>query len=92
MEWNAIVEKVRAGNGRFVMHDGLVCHALHGKEVALVVPNDHDLCTELLMLYHGSPLASHLGLYHMSRALSKRYYWKGMHHNCRAHIRRCRVC
>ena len=22
----------------------------------------------------------------------KRYYWKGMHHDCRAHIQRCRVC
>ena len=68
------------------MHDGLVCRALHGEEVALVVPDDSDLHTALLTLHHDSPLAGHLGLYHMLRALSKWYYWKGMHHDCRAHI------
>ena len=73
------MEKARAGNGRFVMRDGLICCALHGKEVARVVPNDNDLRTELLMLHHDSPLAGHLGLYHMLRVLSKQYYWKGMH-------------
>ena len=86
------MEKARAGNGRFVLRDGLVCHTLYGEEVALVVPDDSDLCTELLMLHHDSPLAGHLGLYRMLQALSKGYYWKDMHHNCRAHIRRCRVC
>ena len=55
------------------MRDGLVCCALHGEEVALVVPDDHDLRTDLLTLHHDSPLAGHLGLYRMSRALSKRY-------------------
>ena len=74
------------------MCDGLVCSALHGKEVALVVPDDSDLRAALLTLHHDSPLVGHLGLYRMSRALSKRYYWKGMHHNCRAHIRRCPIC
>ena len=80
------MEKARAGNGKFVLHDGLVCRALHGEEVALVVPDDNDLHTKLLMLHHDSPLAGHLGLYHMSQALSKWYYWKGMHHDCHAHI------
>ena len=69
------MEKARAGNGRFLLRDGLVCRALHGEEVALVVPDDSDLRAALLMLHHGSPLACHLGLYRMSRALSKRYYW-----------------
>ena len=91
-KWNAIVEKAHAGNGRFVLHDGLVCYALHGEEAALVVPTDNDLRTELLMLHHDSPLAGHLGLYCMLRALSKRYYWKGLHHDCSAHIWRCCVC
>ena len=86
------MEKARAENGRFLMRDGLVCRALHGEEVALVVPDDTDLRADLLTLHHDSPLAGHLGLYRMSRALNKRYYWKGMHHDCRAHIRRCRVC
>ena len=80
------MEKAHAGNDRFIMHDGLVCCALHGEEVALVVPDDSDLRTDLLMLHHDSPLAGHLGLYHMSWALSKWCYWKGLHHDCRAHI------
>ena len=80
------MEKARAGNGRFVMRDGLVCRTLHGEEVALVVPDDSDLPAALLTLHHDSPLAGHLGLYRMSWVLSKWYYWKGMHHNCHAHI------
>ena len=75
-----------------IMHDGLVCFALHGEKVVLVVPDDGDLRTDLLVLHHDSPLAGHLGLYCMLRALSKWYYWKGLHHDCRAHIQRCRVC
>ena len=67
------MEKPRARNGRFVMCDGLICHALHDEEVALVVPDDHELCTELLTLHHDSPLAGHLGLYHMLQALRKWY-------------------
>ena len=86
------MEKARAGNGRFIMRNGLVCRALHGEEVALVVPDDRDLHTDLITLHHDSPLAGHLGLYQMSRALSKRYYWKGLHHDFCAHIQRCRVC
>ena len=53
------------------MHDGLVCHALHGKEVALVAPDDSDLHAALLTLHDDSPLAGHPRLYHMLRALSK---------------------
>ena len=71
------MDKARAGNGRFVMCDGLICRALHGEQVALMVTNDHELCTELLMLHHDSPLAGHLGLYRMLRVLSQWYYWKG---------------
>ena len=74
------------------MRDGLVYLALHGEEVALVVPDNGDLHTDLLTLHHDSPLAGHLGLYRMLQALSKWYYWKGLHHDCQAHIRRCRVC
>ena len=73
------------------MRDGLVCCALHGEEVALVVPDDSDLRAALLMMHHDSPLAGHLGLYRMLQVLSKQYYWKGMHHDCRAHIQRSHV-
>ena len=47
-EWNAIMEKAHAGNGRFIMRDGLVYCTLHNKEVALVVPDD---CQVLFMCY-----------------------------------------
>ena len=59
------MKKARAGNGRFLMRDGLVCRALYGEEVALVVPDDNDLRADLLTLHHDSPLAGHLGLYRM---------------------------
>ena len=74
------------------MCDGLVCCALHGEAVELVVHDDSDLRAALLTLHHDSPLASHLGLYRMLQALSKWYYWKGMHHDYHAHIQRCHVC
>ena len=80
------MEKAHVGNSQFIMYDGLVCRALHGEEVALVVPDDNDLRTELLTLHHDSPLAGYLWLYQTTRALSKWYYWKGMHHDCCAHI------
>ena len=86
------MEKAGTRNGRFVMRDGIVCCTLHGKEVALVVPNDNELRTELLTLHHDSPLAGHLGLYRMSWVLSKRYYWKGLHLDCRAYIQRFCIC
>ena len=69
-----MVEKARTENDRFIVHDGLICCALHGEEVALVIPDDGDLHTELLMLHHDSPLAGHLGLYCILLALSKWHY------------------
>ena len=85
------MEAARAG-GRFVVRDGLVCRVRGGDEVAIVIPDDSELRTELLTKHHDLPLAGHLGLYRMTKALSKRYYWKGMYRDCRAHIRRCHVC
>ena len=75
--------KTRTGNDQFIMRDGLVCRALHGEEV---VPDYGDLRNDLLTLHHDSPLAGGLGLYCISRALSKWSYWKGLHHDFRAHI------
>ena len=57
-----------------------------------MVPDCDDLRSDLLTLHHDSPLAGHLGLYRMTRALAKRYWWKGMYHDCRRHVRACRVC
>ena len=49
---------------------------------ALVVPDCDDLHSDLLTLHHYRPLAVHLGLYRMTRALAKRYWWEGMCHDC----------
>ena len=76
----------------FVIRDGLVCPLHGGNEVALVVLDCDDLHSDLLTMHHDSPLAGHLGLYRMTRALAKRYWWKGMYHECQRHVRACRVC
>ena len=76
----------------FVIRDSLVCRLHGGNEVALVVPNLDDLHSDLLTLHHDSPIADHLGLYHMMLVLAKWYWWKGMYHDCRHHVRACRVC
>ena len=62
--------------------DGLVCRLCGGNEVALVVPDIDDLRSDLLILHHDSPMAGHLGLYHMMQALAKQYWWKGTYHDC----------
>ena len=74
MEWNATKELARAGKKLFVIRDGLVCRLRGGNKVALVVPDYDDLRSDLLTMHHDSPLAGHLGLYRMMRALAK-HYW-----------------
>ena len=57
-----------------MIRDGLVCCLHGGNEVALIEPDFDDLCSDLLTLHHDSPMAGHLGLYRMMRALAK-HYW-----------------
>ena len=68
------MESAHAGEKLFASHDGLVCHLSDGNEVALVVPDDDVLRSNLLTKHHDSPIAGHLGLYCMMRALAKRYW------------------
>ena len=80
------------GDKLFVLCDGLVCH-LHGvNKVALVVPDDDVLHSDLLTKHHDSPLAGHLGLYRMTHVLATHYWWQGMYHDCRWHVHACKVC
>ena len=76
------MESACIGKKWFVFCDGLVCRLHGGNEVALVVPDIGDLRSDLLTMDHNSPIAGHLGLYHMMRALAKHYWWKGMYHDC----------
>ena len=85
-------EAACAGKNLFIIRDSLLCRLHCGNEVALVVPDFDNLCSDLLTLHHDSPSPGHLGLYCMMRALAKRYWWKGMFHECRRHVRACRVC
>ena len=75
-----------------MLHDNLVCRLHGGNKLALVVPDIDDLCSDLLTWYHDSPMAGHLGLYHMMQALAKCYWWKGMYHDFQCHVRVCRLC
>ena len=86
------MKSARTGEKLFALHDGLVCRMHGGNEVALLVPDDDVLCSDLLTKHHDSPMAGHLGLYHMMQALAKRYWWKGMYHECQCHVCACRVC
>ena len=86
------MEFIHGGDKLFVLCDGLVCRLHDGNEVALVVPALDDLRSDLLTLHHDSSMAGHLGLYCMMQALVKCYWWKGMYHDCRHHVRACRVC
>ena len=74
------------------MHDRLLCRLYSGYKVALVVPDDEVLHSDLLTMHHNSPLAVHLGLYCMMHALAEHYCWKGMYHECQYHARACKVC
>ena len=76
------MESARAGDKLFVLHDGLICHLRGGNEVVLVVPDIDDLHSDLLTMHHDSPMAGHLGLYHMMHVLAKCYWWKCMYHDC----------
>ena len=76
------MESACAGDKLFVLCDGLVCHLHSGNEVALVVPEVDDLRSDLLTMHYDSPIAGHLGLYHMTHPIAKHYCWKGMYHDC----------
>ena len=76
------MESARTGDKLFVLPDGLVCHSCGSNKVALVVPDIDDLRSDLLTMHHNSPMAGHLGLYHMMYALAKHSLWKGMYHDC----------
>ena len=76
------MESARAGDKLFVLCDGLVWRLRGGNEVALMVPDDDMLRSDLLTKHHDIPMAGHLGLYRITHAFAKHYCWKGMYHDC----------
>ena len=90
-EWNATVQSACAGDKLFVLCNGLVCRLPGGNQVALVVPDDDVLCSNLLTKYHDSPMAGQLEWYRMTHALAKCHWQKGMYHDCQQHVHACKV-
>ena len=68
------MESACAGDKVFVLYDSLVCRLRGGNEVTLVVPDISELRSDLLTIHYDSPIADHLGLYRMMRALTKCYW------------------
>lgn len=82
-EWCSQLAAARTGERSFLVRDGLVCRSRGGTQVSICVPSDVDLRRELMQMHHDAPTAGHLGLYRMVTSLSARYYWRGMHRDCR---------
>ena len=52
------MESAHAGDELFVLHDGLVCRLCGSNKIALVVPDDDVLRSDLLTKNHDSPMAT----------------------------------
>ncbi|QRW21868.1 Retrotransposable element Tf2 protein [Rhizoctonia solani] len=58
----------------------------------IVVPDVGTLRTELLCIYHDSPLAGHLGRQWTLELISRVYYWPGIHSDTYWHMDSCETC
>ncbi|KAF8754944.1 hypothetical protein RHS01_05434 [Rhizoctonia solani] len=58
----------------------------------IVVPNVGTLRTELLRIFHDSPLAGHPGRQRTLELISRNYYWPGIHANTYWHVDSCETC
>ena len=83
--WDALRMEAIAGSRNLEIFNGLVCRK-HGTGRTLVIPADKELRRSLFALHHDASTGGHLGLYRMIGVLSKRFWWKGMHADCKAYI------
>ncbi|QRW17585.1 Retrotransposable element Tf2 protein [Rhizoctonia solani] len=58
----------------------------------IVVPDVGSLQTELLRIFHDSPLAGHLGRQHTLELVSRNYYWPRIHADTYWHVDSCKTC
>ncbi|QRW17568.1 Retrotransposable element Tf2 protein [Rhizoctonia solani] len=58
----------------------------------IVVLNVGTLQTELLRIFHDSPLASHLGRQHTLELVSRNYYWPRICADTYWHVDSCKTC
>ena len=90
--WEQLKKAGSACERGFMFRDGLLCRTRGTDEVSLVIPEDEGLRTDLLRQFHDDPCGGHLGVYRMVGALSKRYWWKGLHANVKKYCKECLVC
>ncbi|QRW24234.1 Retrotransposable element Tf2 protein [Rhizoctonia solani] len=58
----------------------------------IVVPDVGTLRTDLLHIFHDSPLAGHPGRQQTLELISRDYYWPGIHANTYWHMDSCETC
>ncbi|KAF8761510.1 Reverse transcriptase (RNA-dependent DNA polymerase) [Rhizoctonia solani] len=58
----------------------------------IVVPDVGTLRTDLLHIFHNSPLAGHLGRQQTLELVSRNYYWPGIHADTYWHVDSCETC
>ncbi|KAF8752947.1 hypothetical protein RHS01_07465 [Rhizoctonia solani] len=58
----------------------------------IVVPDVGTLRTDLLRIFHDSPLAGHPGRQQTLELVSRNYYWPGIHADTYWHVDSCKTC
>ncbi|KAF8748806.1 hypothetical protein RHS01_10558 [Rhizoctonia solani] len=58
----------------------------------IVVPDVGSLRTDLLQIFHNSPLASHPGWQQTLELVSRNYYWPGIRADTYWHVDSCEIC
>ena len=48
------------------------------KGYTIIILEDEELHKKMLHLYHDLPIEGHLDVFQIAKALSSRYYWRGM--------------
>ncbi|QRW20683.1 Retrotransposable element Tf2 protein [Rhizoctonia solani] len=58
----------------------------------IVVPDTGTLQTDLLRIFHNSPLAGHPGRQQTLELVSRNYYWPGIRADTYWHVDSCKIC
>ncbi|KAL8100260.1 hypothetical protein AgCh_032491 [Apium graveolens] len=70
-------------------------HLVDGKlryKGRIVVPRSSKVVTQLLEVYHDSPVGGHAGEVKMYLRLAGEWYWKGMREDMTAYVKKCMTC
>jgi hypothetical protein len=74
------------------LRNGLVCKLVGDTFCPIIPTPDSSSITVILNDLHSSALGGHLGFKKLLKAVSSRFYWKGMHVSVKTFIKRCPVC